>query len=210
MRQLLIIIAVGWLTAIAALTVGIFEPRAQVNFRLTYNVEQEGEFLSTSGVLKATTRGTRYFNVNGEAIPLELASGEMLFFTRLGGEPVCPFEHPCWGKHSIGHWKLFQFAFRDYREDSIVKLFRKLRKKKAATAIPAHWAPTMYLAANADDLSTFKEIQFTELISEGIVIRKIMLEITEEKITEGRIEAIVPWLDEIRNDHPWIYTRFKS
>jgi len=143
------------------------------------------------------------FEISGEAIPIDLGDGRYLFSLLSGGDGI---RIEGWNNayHSMTHDKFLMVAFRDYAVFAydILANFRILKEKKPAVEVPAYILPKLYISSELNEPEAFVYVKPNELDGFGIKIRRVTLAVTDEKMTQGRILRILPWLHKYEGYRP--------
>jgi hypothetical protein len=194
------------------LPVGASEQSLAVRYKLSYEIEVNDEIRAGSGVMQirvietTNTRGGGQsigFDISGEAIPIDLGDGRYLFSLLSGGDGI---RIEGWNNayHSMTHDKFLMVAFSDYAVSAynILANFRLLKEKMPVVEVPAHILPKLYISSEINEPEAFVYVKPDELDGFGIKIRRVSVAITDEKVTQGRIMRILPWLHEFEGYRP--------
>lgn len=161
--------------------------------KLTVTVETPEGAKSASSVVSLTmhdtkgyewmtlpeARGARY-ELTGEAVVLELAPGRYLF-TLLKGLPDAT--------------NVF------FPDEPPVETAPALADMRTSLALPAAKYPLMVTFADITDPASVQRVDPDDLAAsfgEGYALSSITLAITDEKVTRGRVEAVLGWFYDTR------------
>ncbi len=180
---------------LAALTVWILAvwDRASLRYKLTYVVEVKGEVRSGSSVVEIRTEDTSKlpilgrgfgFSATGEAVVVDLGDGRHLF-SLLNNAATLPFEP-------------FTSHFRG--NDTAVDVVRSLKSEKPSIRLSSDQLPILVTFSNLDNPLSVRRINpenFAATFGAGVRLQRVTLEITEEPVTAGQVEAVLPWLESV-------------
>jgi len=133
------------------------------------------------------------FKATGEAVAVEVGPGRFLF-ALLTGE-----------RHFGDAGKLAPVAFvglaspRGFASPEAVKRVASLPAGSRAP-LPREAYPLLVTFADIDDPKTVRRVDPDDLAASfgpGVSLKSITLEITDEKVTEGRIEQVLGWLEAV-------------
>ena len=129
-------------------------------------------------------------NQTGEAAVIDLGEGKLLFALLGKPDPV------------LGLYQKNQVA--DGLEDAL----DEMTSKKISSAVPADQYPLLVTFDNIADPKSVKQVKPSDLAATfgaGYSLKRITLEITDEKVTEGVVEKVLGWLYEpkYRNNPIW-------
>lgn len=173
------------------LTVIIDTPDGEVRGSSVTRIEN---VTSKGPLVLAEARGTRSY-WTGEAVAVEVVPGKWLF-ALLGGE----------GGTDAGHWAYAAYdlneAMAQNGHPSIEAAMSKLRAqpKNAPVPLPASGLPLMVKFADITDPTSVERIDPSDLATSfgpGVQLKAVTLEITDEPVTKGRVEAVLSWLSVI-------------
>ena len=196
MKGLLRLAAVLGLLALAGfLAFRLLFGGASVNWhqRLTVTVVTPAGEVSGSSVTAVTLRdyttGTLVLpdarrlqgEVSGEAVVIEVAPGRYLF-ALLGG---------------AGHWAYAAFGLDG--KTSYVASMRRLKAQPEETPapLPPEAYPLLVTFTDINDPKTVQRVDPDDLAASfgpGVSLKALTLAVTEEPVTEGRVEAVLGWL----------------
>jgi hypothetical protein len=145
----------------------------------------------TSGSLVLPeARGVRS-KVTGEAVVVEVAPGKFLFALLSGSNEE---------KRDATHWVDFAYQLRE--AESHGGAMMKLRTQPYDTPVPL--PPEAWpMLVTFDDITkpeTVREVDPNDLAAvfgKGVRLQAVMLEITDEAVTEGRVVPVLRWLNTI-------------
>lgn len=178
----------GWTTSWnQRLTLVIETPQGEVRGSAVTRVTMT----ETSGSLVLMeARGVRS-KIEGEAVVVEVAPGNFLFALLSGsGEE----------KRDATHW--VYPAYRLSEADSYGGEMMKLLSQPHDTPVP-HPPEGWPMLVTFDDITkpeTVRKVDPEDLASvfgEGVRLKAVTLETTEEAVTEGRVVPVLPWLNSI-------------
>lgn len=184
-----------------------------LRYRLTYEVEIDGEIRSGSGVVQVRvwerpkslgTSGVG-FDVTGEAVIVDLGNGRYLF-SLLSGRAV---RTSSWGGHVTTPDKLIWLAF-DGQSSDIPDSYDFLNRTRPSVELPFRILPALATFGDIDDRNSIRLVEPDDLATHfgtGTVLRRVTMEVTGDPVTDGRIEEILPWLDDWQG---WVNTPEKS
>ncbi len=163
------------------------------NQKMTLEVEVDGQLYTGSSVVTVSVRDSdpltkglgfsSQFGARGEAAFVELPNQRYLF-ALLGGGP--PDSGPKTNAINIFKHELPEGDER----------FAVLAKSRWKKEIPRSHYPLLVTFTDITDPSTVKVIAPNNLMTtfgSGVLLRRIMLEITEEPVTEGKVEGVLGW-----------------
>jgi len=187
---------------IAALVVVFFVVYDRINFggavyyKISYTVAANGVKVEGAGVFKASLYGRDdILVITGEAIPIPLPDGRIIVFSLGGGEPMLVPGRSDNTKHSISPDKFFLFAFPDYTDIFALRgSIKKLKEASPTVTVNPTVLPAIYISSEPHSQKDLAAVPRTELAGHNIKILSIQVSITNEKITDGRIEKFIPWL----------------
>ncbi|MES2913660.1 MAG: hypothetical protein V4753_00965 [Pseudomonadota bacterium] len=201
MKKVLVIAAI---IAVAFLALrGCFGGRTiSWNQRLTLVIETPQGEVRGSAVTRVTktetsgslvlpeARGVRS-KVTGEAVVVEVAPGKFLFALLSGTNEE---------KRDATHW--VYPAYQLSEAGSYGGAMMKLQSKPYDTPVlvpPEGWP----MLVTFDDIAkpeTVRRVNPEDLAAvfgEGVRLKAVTLKITDESVTEGRVEAVLPWLEKV-------------
>lgn len=172
------------------------------NQRLTLIVETpQGEVRGSAvtRVTKTETSGSLVLmeargvqsKVEGEAVVVEVAPGKFLFALLSGSNEE---------KRDATHW--VYPAYRLSEADSYGGEMMKLLSQPHDTPVPLPpegW-PMLVTFDDITKPETVRRVNPADLAAvfgEGVRLKAVTLEITVEAVTEGRVEAVLPWLETV-------------
>jgi hypothetical protein len=170
------------------LTLVIETPQGEVRGSAVTRVEN---VTSKGALVLAEARGTRSY-WSGEAVAVEVLPGRWLFGL-LSGE----------GGTDAGHWVYSAYELNASLDanghPSYGKAMSKLRAQPIYVPVPLP-ADGMPLLVTFDDITKPETVRRVEpedlaaMFGEGVRLKAVTLEITEEPVTVGRVEGILRWL----------------
>ena len=167
-----------------------------VCYKVSYTIAANGKKIKRSGVFMASVKSSdEILAIAGEAIPIPLPDGRILILSLSGGEPMLIPDRSVNSWHSITPDKFFLFAFSDYT--NIIVLRESIEKLKLASptvTVDPRILPAIYFSTEPHSRKNLTAIPRDELVNHNIKILSIQVSVTEERITEGRMERLFPWL----------------
>ena len=177
---------------VAAAVVGFFSlwDHASMRYKLTYVVEVNGEERTGSGVIQLrsedTTRfpwpGVGYgFSAKGEAVVVDLGDGRYLF-SLLNNAATLPF------KPFIAYYE---------GDGSPVDVVRALKAERPSIELTTDQLPMLVTFRDINDPTSVREVDPDNLaatLGPGVRLESVTLEITDEPVSERRMEEALSWL----------------
>lgn len=179
-----------------------FYDNETLRYRLTYEVEIDGEIRSGTGVVQVrvwkspeslATSGIG-FHVTGEATVVDLGDHGYLF-SLLSGRPVRVNE---WSTHVTSPDKLLLLSF-DCPGGDILGYFHCLERTQPSVDLPFRYLPALAMLEDIDDPESIRLVEPNDLATHfgpGTELRSVTMEITSDPVTEGRIGELLPWLED--------------
>jgi hypothetical protein len=165
--------------------------------KMTVEVEANGQLYSGASVVKVSvresdpvTKGLGFslqFGAKGEAAFVELPGSRYLFALLDGGPP------------DSGPQTNAVNIFKDRLPQSGEERFEILSKSRFKTDIPRSHYPLLVTFTDIHDPKTVQKVDPDNLgatFGPGVSLKRITLEITDEPVTEGKIEQVLGWLDD--------------
>ncbi len=162
--------------------------------KMTIEVEADGQVYSGLSVVKVSvrdsdpvTKGLGFslqFGARGEAAFVELP-GQRYLFALLGGGP--PDSGPQTNAINI---------FKDQLPREGNERFAIVAKSRFKTDIPRSHYPLLVTFTDINDPKTVQVVAPDDLVAAlgpGVSLKRITLEITDEPVTEGKIENVLGW-----------------
>lgn len=168
--------------------------------KLTVEVETPEGTKTASSVSRVTARKSNFVpgfpggrvstGFRGEAVVLELLPGKYLFalvddLTFMAAEV---FAEELGRKNKPG----LRPTFEEWAE--------KLSTMRGTRAIPEKHYPLLVTFTDINDPTTVKQVDPNDLeasFGPGVRLRRIKITITDEPVTEGRVEEVLGWLDNL-------------
>ncbi|MEX3012040.1 hypothetical protein [Hoeflea sp. TYP-13] len=167
--------------------------RASLRYRLTYEVNVDGETRTGSGVIQIVSEDTSKlplfgrgfgFSATGEAVVVDLGDGRYLF-SLLNGAGTLPFP-PFYERYDF-----------DLTRITAVDVTRVLAREKPSIELTADQLPMLVTFRNTDDPTSVREVDPDNLVATfgpGVRLESVTLEIADESLTEGKVEKTLSWL----------------
>ena len=162
--------------------------------KMTLEVEAEGQLYTGSSVVKVRVKESEpltkqlgyplQFGAKGEAAYVELP-GRRYLFALLGGGPS-----------DSGPQTNALNIFQDQLPRKGLERFALLSKSRFKTDIPRSHYPLLVAFMDINDPNSVREIDPDNLAATfglGVSLKRITLEITDEPVTEGKIESVLGW-----------------
>ena len=162
--------------------------------KMTLEVEAEGQLYTGSSVVKVRVKESEpltkqlgyplQFGATGEAAYVELP-GRRYLFALLGGGPS-----------NSGPQTNAVNIFEDRLPQRGIERFAVLSTSRFKTDIPRSHYPLLVAFMDINDPNLVREIDPDNLAATfglGVSLKRITLEITDEPVTEGKIESVLGW-----------------
>jgi len=162
--------------------------------KMTLEVEVDGQLYTGSSVVKVSvgesdpiTQGLGYplqFGARGEAAFVELPGNRYLFALLTGGPP------------DSGPKTNAVNIFADHLPHRGIERFAVLSRSRFKQDIPLSHYPLLVTFTDINDPDTVQEVNPDDLsttFGPGVSLKSITLEITDEAVTEGKIESVLGW-----------------
>lgn len=124
--------------------------------------------------------------IKGEATMVEVAPGKFLFaILSLGG-------------NGVPTWELFYRVWRDDIPDGREDGLKFIQAKRETRNVPPDAYPLLVTFTHINAPKSAKEVKPDDLAATfgpGYSLISITLEITDEPVTEGKVEKVLGWLD---------------
>jgi hypothetical protein len=216
-RSYLVVFAVIATALIAAciLLLSTAFPSETIRYRLTLEVEIDGKPVAGSGVIQVKqfdtaavlrSTGGAGAEVNGEAIILDLGRRGLVFGLLRGATLGLSEE---WGPRSL-LLRVFGDVFGS--ETGPLPRIRILQRERPRRELPPTYLPMLVHFRDVNDPKSIEQLDptnFGATLGPGIVLRRAMIEITDDPITTG-IEARLPWLSGLRKGGALDGSRFSA
>ena len=197
--------AVGALAILFAILahVAIANGAESIRYKLTYIVAVNDQETTASGIFEARATENS-FSVMGEAIPAILPDGRVLVLSLNGGTPM---RIEGWNEqslHAISPFKLFMSSFADHASPySVEDSIPRIRKARPVVAINTSILPRLYITSVPSSSEALEVVERNDFPNHDFEIRSLQLSITDEEVTTGRIERLLPWVNEDHADNSW-------
>ncbi|WP_447971534.1 hypothetical protein [Nitrospira sp. M1] len=163
--------------------------------KMTLEVEVDGQIYTGSSVVKVSvgqsdpiTQGLGYplqFGARGEAAFVELPGNRYLFALLSGGPP------------DSGPKTNAVNIFAEHLPQRGIERFAVLSKSRLKQDIPLSHYPLLVTFMGITDPKTVQKVEPENLAATfgpRVSLKRITLEITDEPVTEGKIESVLEWL----------------
>lgn len=212
-RRALRSVAVGF----ALLPLAACGPRAEVGYKVTVTVDDNGTLRSGTGVWKLTMRkgdwpGTYASAFYGEAIPIDLGKKGILYVLitgNRGGRPGAGDDLGIYGRHLFGQVAKQRRGESVEIKDPLTEHL-ELQRMTGQTArlgcrTPIAGTPCPFLVRFRDDHDpgSVEAVNPGNLVSTygpGMTLRPIVVQLTDEPVTTG-IGKRLPWLSDYPEPH---------
>ncbi len=167
--------------------------RASLRYKLTYVVEVKGEMRSGSSVVEIRTEDTSKLPIlgrgfgssaTGEAVVVDLGDGRYLF-SLLNNAATLPFK---------------PFTNHLPSTNRAVDVVRALRSEKASIELTNDQLPLLVTFSNPDNPKSVRRVNPENLAATfgaGVRLKLVKLEITDEPVTSGSVNAALPWFSDV-------------
>jgi hypothetical protein len=162
--------------------------------KMTVEVEVDGQLYAGASVVKVTVKDSEpltkqlgyplKFGAKGEAAYVELPGSRYLFALLDGGAP------------DSGPQTNALNIFKDQLPRKGMERFAILSKSRFKTDIPLSHYPLLVAFMDINDPNSVREVDPENLAATfgpGVSLKRITLEITDEPVTEGKIESVLGW-----------------
>ena len=163
--------------------------------KMTLEVEVDGQLYTGASVVKVTVQESEplrkqlgyplHFGAKGEAAFVELPGSRYLFALLDGGPP------------DSGPQTNALNIFKDQLPRKGLERFAVLSTSRFKTDIPRSHYPLLVTFTDITDPKTVQKVEPDNLemiFGPGVSLKRITLEITDEPVTEGKIEQVLGWL----------------
>ena len=167
--------------------------------KMTIEVEVNGQLYTGASVVKVTVQESEpltkqlgyplQFGATGEAAYVELP-GNRYLFALLGGGPS-----------NSGPQTNALNIFQDQLPRKGLERFAVLSTSRFKTEIPESQYPLLVTFTDLTDPTTVKAVDPENLAATfgpGVSLKRLTLEITDEPVTEGKIEQVLGWWCDLR------------
>jgi hypothetical protein len=98
---------------------------------------------------------------------------------------------------------LTEYAFARPKDQGAEEFWGRLEASTGSSApVPGGHYPILVTFDNLSEPKSVKEVKPSDLAATfgaGYALKSITLEITDEKVTEGKVRTIIPWISDFRN-----------
>jgi hypothetical protein len=167
------------------------------NQKLTVTVETpQGERSGSAVVYERVTYGQQFmsgslvqYDIKGEATVVEVAPGKYLF-ALLGEASTKELATRVW-------WE----SFTEEQKRDPGKAYRIIESAREAREVPPKEYPLLVTFTDINDPKCVKMVDPANLATSfgsGYNLKSITLEITDEEVTEGKVESVLEWLSSLK------------
>ena len=167
--------------------------------KMTLEVEVDGQLYTGASVVKVTVQESEpltkqlgyplQFGAKGEAAYVELP-GRRYLFALLGGGPS-----------DSGPQTNALNIFQDQLPRKGLERFAVLSTSRFKTEIPRSHYPLLVAFMDINDPNSVREVDpdnLAPMFGPGVSLKRLTLEITDEPVTEGKIEQVLGWWCDLR------------
>ena len=167
--------------------------------KMTIEVEVNGQLYTGASVVKVTVQESEpltkqlgyplQFGATGETAFVELP-GNRYLFALLGGGPS-----------NSGPQTNAVNIFEDRLPQRGIERFALLSKSRFKTEIPRSHYPLLVAFMDINDPNSVREVDpdnLAPMFGPGVSLKRLTLEITDEPVTEGKIEQVLGWWCDLR------------
>lgn len=172
---------------------------AKHSFRLTLEVESDGQIKTASSVYRITafhffspSGWQLQLDTDGDAIFMDLGEGRNLLVLVGGPEG--------WGGH-FAQLTRKVFLPRHKDQDGLAP-YRELASMSGKAELPHRWLPVLATLPDMKDpnsLRLLSETNFELVFGDRVKFRRVTVELTRDRVTRG-IEKILTWLPAMQRD----------
>ena len=199
--KILKILLIGGLIVVGGTLAYCYVGLAQYTWhqKMTIEVEVNGQLYTGASVVKVTVQESEpltkqlgyplHFGATGEAAYVELP-GNRYLFALLGGGPS-----------NSGPQTNALNIFQDQLPRKGLERFAVLSTSRFKTEIPESQYPLLVTFTDLTDPTTVKAVDPENLAATfgpGVSLKRLTLEITDEPVTEGKIEQVLGWWCDLR------------
>ena len=199
--KILKILLIGGLIVVGGTLAYCYVGLAQYTWhqKMTIEVEVNGQLYTGASVVKVTVQESEpltkqlgyplQFGATGETAFVELP-GNRYLFALLGGGPS-----------NSGPQTNAVNIFEDRLPQRGIERFALLSKSRFKTEIPESQYPLLVTFTDLTDPTTVKAVDPENLAATfgpGVSLKRLTLEITDEPVTEGKIEQVLGWWCDLR------------
>lgn len=168
-----------------------------INFQVSYKLEFDGNEINGSGIYSAKIKHNDHPVIQGEAVPIELLDGRILFFAVTQSRPFSID-----GKtRSRAIDKFFMTAFGSYQVGySFLENYEKMLSEQPSIILDPSVLPKVYISVPPHLSENLVEIPHENLSSIGIKVNEFRLSITNAARTNGLVLGFLPWLEDPATD----------
>ena len=199
--KILKILLIGGLIVVGGTLAYCYVGLAQYTWhqKMTIEVEVNGQLYTGASVVKVTVQESEpltkqlgyplQFGATGEAAYVELP-GNRYLFALLGGGPS-----------NSGPQTNAVNIFEDRLPQRGIERFALLSKSRFKTEIPRSHYPLLVAFMDINDPNSVREVDpdnLAPMFGPGVSLKRLTLEITDEPVTEGKIEQVLGWWCDLR------------
>ena len=199
--KILKILLIGGLIVVGGTLAYCYVGLAQYTWhqKMTIEVEVNGQLYTGASVVKVTVQESEplrkqlgyplHFGAKGEAAFVELPGSRYLFALLDGGPP------------DSGPQTNALNIFQDQLPRKGLERFAVLSTSRFKTEIPRSHYPLLVAFMDINDPNSVREVDpdnLAPMFGPGVSLKRLTLEITDEPVTEGKIEQVLGWWCDLR------------
>lgn len=168
-----------------------------INLQVSYKLDFDGDEINGSGVYSAELKHHDHPVIQGEAVPIELPDGRILFFAVTASRPMLVNGRT----RSIVLDKFFMTAFGRYQVGySFLENYEKMLSEQPSVVLDPSILPKVYVSAPPHLPENLVEIPHENLSSIGVEVNEFRFSITDADRTTGLVLGFLPWLEDSATD----------
>jgi hypothetical protein len=193
-----ILVGLGFLALVGFAAFRMLFGGAEVSWRqrLTVTVQTPAGEVSGSSVTAVTLRdyttGALVLpdarklqgEVAGEAVVVEIVPGRYLFVLLDG----------------VAHWVYPAFGMGQEKSHSAAMRRLKAQPEDTPFALPPDAYPLMVTFDDITDPKTVRQVDLKAAFGPGVSLKEVTLAVTDEPLTEGRVEPVLGWLPKYKEN----------